>query len=230
MSAALLCFELNHIFLFTAVSVTLSALHVWVLLCVQTRSLILGLSSFPALSGRQLLSLQWSCIHAPCDSLHSRSPIGQLFHSRERQNGEGSASRQRGSAVLFTRCPTRASFDWKIIIKKKKNQHVALSVYEQNKSRQGMLRSAPPFHPSHGCIGASSSLDAVTYTPMIRAWSSWCRLPPKAGAAARRHLQAYFISSVRGATRWSRAALIQRSCAEHPSDRDPAHFNGGFWE
>lgn len=121
MSAALLCFELNHIFLFTAVSVTLSALHVWVLLCVQTRSLIPGLSSFPALSGRQLLSLQWSCIHAPCDSLHSHSPIGQLFHSRERQNGEGSASRQRGLAVLFTRCPTRASFDWKIIIKKKKN-------------------------------------------------------------------------------------------------------------
>lgn len=56
-----------------------------------------------------------AAIHALCDSLHWRSPIGQRFHSRERQDGEGPASAS-GDRPLF--CPTRVTFDWKIIKKK----------------------------------------------------------------------------------------------------------------
>lgn len=39
-----------------------------------------------------------AAIHALCDSLHSCSPIGRLFHSRERQAGEGGRPPASGGA------------------------------------------------------------------------------------------------------------------------------------
>lgn len=70
-----------------------------------------GRYSFPAQSGRQLLSLHWSCV--------ARTPwLISLVHCDwlafplrgERQDGEGLASHEQGSAALFTQHPTGCTF------------------------------------------------------------------------------------------------------------------------
>lgn len=71
-----------------------------------------------------------AAIHALRDSLHSRSPIGRLFHSRERRDREGSSLPRAGIAVLPTRRPAGATFD----VKNQNKRRVAHSVYEQNKA------------------------------------------------------------------------------------------------
>lgn len=103
----------------------------------------LDFTAFKPRAARTSFRSSGAAIHAPRDSLHSCSLIGQLFRSRERRDGVGSASNER---FFLTRCLTRVTFDWKV-----KEKHVAHSVYELNMSRLDALR--PAVHPSQRCIG-----------------------------------------------------------------------------
>lgn len=52
-----------------------------------------------------------AALRALRDSSHSCTVIGWLFHSGgERQDGEGLASHEQGSAALFTQHPTGCTF------------------------------------------------------------------------------------------------------------------------
>lgn len=141
--------------------------------------------------------------HALCDSLRSCSPIGQLFHSRERRDGEGSASRERGSAVLFPRSPTRVTFDWKI-----EKKHVAISV---NKSRRDTLSpSSSTVARMHRGLQLSPPCvdDAVTHThthtmavKRSGRGAAWALFASHSRTCCTQTSSPCFISSVRGATR-----------------------------
>lgn len=51
-----------------------------------------------------------AALRALRDSSHSCTVIGWLFHFGERQDGEGLASHEQGSAALFTQHPTGCTF------------------------------------------------------------------------------------------------------------------------
>ena len=116
--------------------------------------LIPGLSSFPAQSARQLLSLQWSCSPRSVTHCTRALPLASFFTPGKEGTERGRPSLQRGSAALFTRCLTRVTFDWRI---QKNMSLIVLSRISPDRTRSTPLRAAPPSPQMHGGVRRSPS-------------------------------------------------------------------------
>lgn len=139
-------------FCFAAASVGLPARHVWVLLCVQTRSLMPGLYSFQAQSGTHLLSLQRSCNPRSLWLIALVLSDWPAF-SLQGKIGQSGVGLQR--AVLFTRCLTRVISDWKV----KENMLLILFI---SWIRPDWTHSGQLFIHHSDALGASSHVLCVS--------------------------------------------------------------------
>lgn len=174
-------------FCFVAASVGLPACHVWVLLCVQTRSLMPGLYSFQAQSGTHLLSLQRSCNPRSLWLIALVLSDWPAF-SLQGKMGRSGVGLQR--AVLFTRCLTRVILDWKV----KENMLLILFI---SWIRADWTHSGQLFLHHSDASGASSHLLCVSMMLSEQgAELPVSCLPPTERPAAHWHLKPCFIRSI----------------------------------